>query len=52
MYLLPDYYTVEPSKPELLTTGNPWKLNDFVRTKFRSSYLNYPSKPKTPLNQT
>ena len=41
-----------PSKPELLKTGNPSKLNDFVSPEFLSSYLIYPSKPKTPLNQT
>ena len=41
-----------PSKPELLKTGNPSKLNDFVSPEFLSSYLNYPSKPKSPLDQT
>ena len=41
-----------PSKPELLKTGNPSKLNDFVSPEFLSSYLIYPSKPKTPINQT
>ena len=34
-------------KPE-----TPQKLTDFVSLEFLSSFLNYPSKPKTPLNQT
>ena len=44
--------TVEPLQTETPENWKPLKLNDFVSPEFLSSYLNYPSKPKTPLNKT